>query len=156
MRGGCYLGVNEGYGRGKNSSFSSVHRVTQTYVQISWSKLCTQNVSSLSPLSMHCTCAYVLVIYKSRAPVFWYLSFTVSNKFLAIFFTSNQKNLNLKSNILLIFNLVNISANNAILLNLFIKVRMFLFLFILAPFSGCLYLSGWNVKGHQPDNESEI
>ena len=39
-----HLGVNNGKGSGKKSSFSSEHRVTQTYVQIPWSKLCTQNV----------------------------------------------------------------------------------------------------------------
>ena len=31
VRGGAYLGVNEGTGRRKSHSFSSVHRVTQTY-----------------------------------------------------------------------------------------------------------------------------
>ena len=31
VRGGCYLGVNEGKGRGKKLSFSSVHRITQFY-----------------------------------------------------------------------------------------------------------------------------
>ena len=60
VRGGCYFSVNEGKGRGKTWSFSSIHRVTQTNVQISWSKLCTQNVSSLSPLSVHSTCVFVL------------------------------------------------------------------------------------------------
>ena len=31
-RGGCYLGVNEGKGRGKSQFLSIAHRVTQTYI----------------------------------------------------------------------------------------------------------------------------
>ena len=35
-----------------------VSKVIRTYVQIPWSKLYTENISSLSPSSMHFTCPY--------------------------------------------------------------------------------------------------
>ena len=52
-----------GKSKGKSLPFSGVHRVTRTYAQIPWSKLCTWNVSSLFPSSMHFTCVLMLVIY---------------------------------------------------------------------------------------------
>ena len=35
VRGGCYVGVKEGKGRGKSRLSFGVHRVIRTYVQIS-------------------------------------------------------------------------------------------------------------------------